>query len=84
MCSLHLFALPAIGAGEVSFDSLPSRAPPAGDKQRVLISCPRHFEGRLGQAENRVGISAVATTHLMVQTSSLGNDPSRKRLSGKS
>ena len=82
MCSLHLFTLAAIGA-EVSFDSLPTRAPPAGDKRRVLISCPRHFEGRLGQAESRVGISAVTTTHLMVQTSSQGNNPSGKRFSGK-
>lgn len=76
MCSLHLSTLAAIGAGGVSFDPLPTRAPPAGDKQRVLPSCPRHFEGRRGQAENRAGISAIATTRPVLQTSSLGNDPS--------
>lgn len=79
MCSLHLFTLTAVGAGEVSFDSLPTRAPPAGDKRRVPISRPGHFEGH---AENRVGISAVATTHLVVQTGSREN-PSGKRLLGK-
>lgn len=83
MCSLYLFTLAAIGAGEVSFDSLPTRVSLTGDKQRVLISCPRHFEEHLGQAENRVGISAIATTHLMVLTSSQGNNSSGKRLLGK-
>lgn len=41
------------------------------------------FEEHLGQAENRVGISAIATTHLMVLTSSQGNNSSGKRLLGK-
>ena len=80
MCSLHLFTLAAIGVGEASSGpGEPRRRAMSGGSCLHVPGIPRGA----GQAENRAGASAVATPRPTVQTSSLGNDPSGERLSGK-